>query len=190
MILWFYKRAGGQHSLLATGPEKQRTGKRNKGEDSYSLAKHVLPHSLVQPPGTYSLCRAFWAEGRCVEHHHKHLPLLPNTVLPACPPACTYSALPPAAGMEIWRKGTSWLLVEPGPLRKQTPRNGASFHLTCCTFLSLKLHVYSADGNVLPQGSTVEPNMPGKGSLSLMSSSKPPHIYLSSCHFLNWRDFL
>lgn len=117
-------------------------------------------------------------------------PLMPNTVLPASPSACTYPALPPAAGMEIWRKETSWLLVEPGPLRKQTPRNGASFHPTCCTFLSLKLRVYSADGSVLPQGSTVEPNMPGKGSLSLMSPSKPLHMYLSSCHFLNWQDFL
>lgn len=102
MILWFYKRAGSQHSLLATGPAKQRTGKRNRGEDSYSLAKHVLPHSLVQPPGTYSLCRAFCAEGLCVEHHHKHLPLAAqhgpaslstSLYIPSSPTSCWHGDL-------------------------------------------------------------------------------------------------
>lgn len=134
MVLQFLRGLTGQHSLTATGPEKQRIGKGEQERSQLlscqacSSAASSVRAAARRSTACAKLCALMddvlsTASGIC--------PSLSNTVVPASPLVCTYPAVPTAADTGIWRKGNgpaSRLLVEPGPLQEADPQETVQWH--------------------------------------------------------------
>ena len=153
-------------------------GKRNKQKPAAALPSMSSPARFV---------RAVLGEALPVQGFGCRRPL-PQASAPRCP-AGSCQPLHPFVRAHLSRqlqefRGEAWKQVPSGT---QTPGSGAAApsHPTRRTCRSPQLRGYSADGNALPQRPAEDAHMPGKGSLRPISPSKPLHVYLFSCCFLN-----